>query len=113
MLVNSGSQWLTDAISCRCANGIDESQRWRQRTAGTCRQDDVLIGAIATVLQHFESGCCAAEYDRDIQVLGPGDSEVSGRVTQPLLLFKGVIVFFVLLAAGFVYDWRKGIFRWR
>ena len=29
------------------------------------------------------------------------------------LVFAGVVVFFGLLAVGFVYDWRKGIFRWR
>jgi len=29
------------------------------------------------------------------------------------LVFFGVVVFVVLLALGFVYDWRKGIFEWR
>lgn len=29
------------------------------------------------------------------------------------LVFAGVMVFVVLLTAGFVYDWRKGIFSWR
>ena len=28
-------------------------------------------------------------------------------------VFVGVMVFIALLALGFVYDWRKGIFRWR
>jgi NADH-quinone oxidoreductase subunit A len=29
------------------------------------------------------------------------------------LAFAGAMVFIVLLAVGFVYDWRKGVFRWR
>ena len=29
------------------------------------------------------------------------------------LVFAGVMVFVALLAIGFVYDWRKGIFEWR
>ncbi len=29
------------------------------------------------------------------------------------LVFGGVTVFFVLLALGFIYDWRKGVFQWR
>ena len=29
------------------------------------------------------------------------------------LVFAGVMVFIALLTLGFIYDWRKGIFRWR
>jgi NADH-quinone oxidoreductase subunit A len=29
------------------------------------------------------------------------------------LVFVGVIVFIALLTLGYIYDWRKGIFRWR
>ncbi len=29
------------------------------------------------------------------------------------LVFAGVMVFVALLTLGFIYDWRKGIFRWR
>jgi NADH:ubiquinone oxidoreductase subunit 3 (subunit A) len=29
------------------------------------------------------------------------------------LVFAEVMVFVVLLTAGFVYAWRKGVFRWR
>jgi NADH-quinone oxidoreductase subunit A len=35
---------------------------------------------------------------------------VDGR---PPLIFLGGMVFLVLLVLGFVYDWRKGVFRWR
>ena len=28
-------------------------------------------------------------------------------------VFAGVMVIIALLALGFIYDWRKGIFRWR
>ena len=29
------------------------------------------------------------------------------------IIFAGVAVFFALLALGFIYDWRKGVFQWR
>jgi len=29
------------------------------------------------------------------------------------LVFGGVLVFVALLVLGFVYDWRKGLFRWK
>jgi len=36
-----------------------------------------------------------------------------GYVASRHVVFAGVMVFLVLLAAGLVYDWRKGILRWR
>jgi NADH-quinone oxidoreductase subunit A len=35
------------------------------------------------------------------------------RPDRPAYLFLGGMLFVGLLALGFVYDWRKGIFRWR
>lgn len=29
------------------------------------------------------------------------------------LVFAGVMLFVALLALGFAYDWRKGVFKWR
>jgi NADH-quinone oxidoreductase subunit A len=37
------------------------------------------------------------------------DGMVSGRS----LVFAAAGMFFLLLAVGYVYDWKKGIFRWR
>jgi NADH-quinone oxidoreductase subunit A len=37
----------------------------------------------------------------------------SGLITSRELAFGGVAVFFLLLLIGYVYDWRKGVFRWR
>ena len=37
----------------------------------------------------------------------------SGWVANRFLVFGEVMVFIALLAAGFVYAWRKGVFRWR
>jgi len=31
----------------------------------------------------------------------------------PRPVFAGGMVFFAVLALGFVYDWRKGVFGWR
>jgi NADH-quinone oxidoreductase subunit A len=37
----------------------------------------------------------------------------TGLVAGRSLVFGGVLVFIVLLVLGLVYDWRKGLFRWR
>jgi NADH-quinone oxidoreductase subunit A len=37
----------------------------------------------------------------------------AGHVASRGLVFGEVMVFITLLAAGFVYAWRKGVFRWR
>ena len=29
------------------------------------------------------------------------------------IVFGGFVVFFLLLLVGYLYDWRKGVFRWR
>ena len=42
----------------------------------------------------------------------PAGSELIGN-TQSGLIFAGIMVFIALLALGFIYDWRKGIFEWR
>ena len=36
-----------------------------------------------------------------------------GLVESRHLVFAGAMTFIVLLTLGFVYDWRKGVFRWR
>lgn len=37
----------------------------------------------------------------------------NGWVASRSLVFAEVIAFILLLAAGYVYAWRKGVFRWR
>ena len=36
-----------------------------------------------------------------------------GLASDRNIVFAGAMVFIVLLALGFVYDWRKGVFQWR
>lgn len=36
-----------------------------------------------------------------------------GLVSGRGLVFGGVLVFIALLTLGLIYDWRKGVFRWR
>ena len=40
-------------------------------------------------------------------------AERHGHEFSRLLVFGEVMVFIGLLAAGFVYAWRKGVFQWR
>lgn len=44
---------------------------------------------------------------------GIGRAVANGWVVDRGVVFGEVIVFIVLLAAGFAYAWRKGVFRWR
>lgn len=37
----------------------------------------------------------------------------TGMVSSREFVFGGFAVFFVLLVLGLIYDWRKGVFRWR
>jgi NADH-quinone oxidoreductase subunit A len=45
--------------------------------------------------------------------LGVDAAVAGGLVESRGLVFGGAMVFFGLLAAGFIYDWRKGIFQWK
>jgi NADH-quinone oxidoreductase subunit A len=37
----------------------------------------------------------------------------AGLVESRHFVFGGVMTFLLLLTVGFIYDWRKGVFRWR
>ena len=53
---------------------------------------------------------------RDFGAVIPYDISAAvadGLASDRNIVFAGVAVFFVLLALGFVYDWRKGVFQWR
>jgi NADH-quinone oxidoreductase subunit A len=45
--------------------------------------------------------------------LGIDAAVASGYVENRHIVFWGAMIFLLLLTLGFVYDWRKGIFRWR
>ena len=36
-----------------------------------------------------------------------------GSVESRGMVFAGAMVFLALVVAGFAYDWKKGVFRWR
>jgi NADH-quinone oxidoreductase subunit A len=51
-------------------------------------------------------------------VKASSDYNISSAVADGLasdrnIVFAGAAVFFLLLALGFIYDWRKGVFQWR
>ena len=49
----------------------------------------------------------------DTTALGIDAAIAAGGMGSRNVVFLGAMVFIALLAMGFVYDWRKGIFRWR
>ena len=53
-----------------------------------------------------EGGDTNAKYDISAAVR-------DGRASDRNIVFAGAMVFVGLLALGFIYDWRKGVFQWR
>lgn len=43
--------------------------------------------------------------------VAPGPAAPEGFAMRPI--FAAGLVFFALLTLGLIYDWRKGVFRWR
>ncbi len=69
------------------------------------------------VALHSEQGPAALTEVTQAQG-GVGDTPSDGALptpTRPLVrpVFAGGMLFIALLVLGFVYDWRKGVFRWR
>jgi NADH-quinone oxidoreductase subunit A len=48
-----------------------------------------------------------------IQSVVPGEHVSNPLVVSRELVFAEAMIFIALLGVGFVYAWRKGIFRWR
>jgi len=48
-----------------------------------------------------------------IPLQGIDAAVADGLIESRNLVFAGVMIFIALLTLGFVYDWRKGVFRWR
>lgn len=48
-----------------------------------------------------------------IPLQGIDAAVADGLVESRHVVFGGVMTFLILLSLGFVYDWRKGVFKWR
>jgi NADH-quinone oxidoreductase subunit A len=44
---------------------------------------------------------------------GLDQAVAEGWISNRGLVFAGAMAFIVLVVLGFIYDWRKGIFKWR
>lgn len=58
-------------------------------------------------------GSAAGEAVERISTGGISTAVAVGWASSRDQVFIGAMVFLILLALGFLYDWRKGIFRWR
>ncbi len=47
----------------------------------------------------------------DVRVKGDSVAQATTGM-HPTMLFGSIVVFFVILVVGYVYDWGKGVFRW-
>jgi NADH-quinone oxidoreductase subunit A len=59
------------------------------------------------------SPVAASAADRGGSTQGVDMAVAAGWVENRHLVFAGAMVFVILLTLGYVYDWRKGVFRWR
>jgi len=73
--------------------------------------------AVATVSQGTEqqpeANSLRNHATADTEPYGISAAVNDGLASDRNIVFAGVAVFFAMLALGFVYDWRKGVFRWR
>jgi NADH-quinone oxidoreductase subunit A len=68
----------------------------------------------ATSIQRAGDGETGRLGDTQTSSLSPSPPlPVSPSPILPHSVFAAVMIFVALLTAGFVYDWRKGIFQWR
>jgi NADH-quinone oxidoreductase subunit A len=45
--------------------------------------------------------------------LGVDAAVAAGAVESRAVVFGGAMMFIALLTLGYIYDWRKGVFRWK
>jgi len=58
----------------------------------------------AVAMQHTPEGAAPRGLDQAV---------AEGWISNRSLVFAGAMAFIVLVVLGFIYDWRKGIFKWR
>jgi NADH-quinone oxidoreductase subunit A len=65
-------------------------------------------------LENVEPAPVAKDVKASVSPLPGVDAAVSnGLVQNRDMVFGGAMLFIVILTLGYVYDWRKGVFRWR
>ncbi len=67
---------------------------------------------VKSEVRRVESGKGSKESQKPLAVSQSRDARLPS-LAERRLIFAGVMAFVALLTAGFVYDWRKGVFQWR
>ena len=65
------------------------------------------------ILQSGGSGRSPTATHADRRTYDISAAVQDGLASDRNIVFAGAMVFIALLGLGFVYDWRKGVFRWR
>jgi NADH-quinone oxidoreductase subunit A len=81
------------ALEKEAALEKDAPDKAADEVSGADAHQAAAVNAVAEALRGSPAGCDYIAHRR--------------------MVFAGVIVFLALLTLGFIYDWRKGIFRWR
>jgi NADH-quinone oxidoreductase subunit A len=87
------------AVAAKRTDVAEASSPVNATQAGSLRYDGMQAGSLL-------DDPAAKAYDISAAV-------EDGLASDRHLVFAGAMVFIALLALGFVYDWRKGVFRWR
>ncbi len=89
------------AVAAKRPDAGQASSRWNTTQAGSLCDDGK-----ATQAGSLRYDPAAKAYDISAAVR-------DGLASDRHIVFAGAMVFIALLALGFVYDWRKGVFQWR
>lgn len=106
-----GPRRVTDVKRMPYESGMDPIHHTRRRF-------DVRFSLVAIAFLIFDVELLflypwAVVFSGDLPAGLPSGAAAEAAAGRPPLVFAGGMVFLVLLALGFVYDWRKGVFRWR
>jgi NADH-quinone oxidoreductase subunit A len=82
------------AVALRQGNAVGNAE-WGMGNGGQLANSPLTVGGVSSAARGID--------------LAVSDGWISSRG----LVFAGAMVFILLVVLGFVYDWRKGVFKWR
>jgi hypothetical protein len=107
MSLDSRNQRFAYTLIRGRARRVDQVDGRRLGVSGAARQPDEFVSTTAAMVEHLQRRRCRAKDDRYIEVFRAHDGKVTRRVAKPLLLLKGVIMFFIYDDQSRVSQWCK------
>jgi NADH-quinone oxidoreductase subunit A len=108
----SGSLWLRQSDGTpRSAAGLETPPTDSQR--GSEETGSIQKPPLRSPLAHSASAHLPSASGTGSVPVGIEGAVAAGMIESRTLVLAGALVFIGLLAVGYLYDWRKGILRWR